>query len=69
MSLSVVPHAVESTKHSVPVVEATVPSGECCVPSMPNVGKTRKYRLNLVKADWCTIVITTEKSDRVDKPV
>ena len=35
MSLSVVPHAVEPTKRSVPTVEvtATVPSGKCFLPS------------------------------------
>jgi hypothetical protein len=34
MSLSVVPHAVEPTKRSVPVAEttATVPSGKCFLP-------------------------------------
>ncbi len=34
MSLSVVPHAVEPTKRSVPVTEttATVPSGKCSLP-------------------------------------
>ena len=44
MSLGVVPHAVEPKKHSVPTVEttATVPGGECFVPSTPGVEKTRK---------------------------
>ena len=52
MSLSVVPHAVEPTKRSIPAVEitATIPSGECFVPSMPHLGKIREYRLSLVKA-------------------
>jgi hypothetical protein len=36
MSLGVVPHAVEPKKRSVPTVEttATVPSGECFLPSI-----------------------------------
>ena len=65
MSLSVVPHAVEPTKRGVPTVEttATIPSGECFVPSMPDVGKTREYRLSLVKAGWCVVVITTVRSE------
>jgi len=44
MSLGVVPHAVEPKKHSVPTVEttATVPGGECFVPSTPGVEKVRK---------------------------
>ena len=44
MSLGVVPHAVEPKKRSVPTVEttATVPSGECFVPSTPGVEKTQK---------------------------
>ncbi len=60
MSLSVVPHAVELKKRSVPTVEttATIPSGKCFVPSMPGVGKTLEYRLGLVKAGWCVVVIT-----------
>jgi hypothetical protein len=41
MSLGVVPHAVEPKKHSVLAVEtiATIPSGECFVPSSPGVEK------------------------------
>ena len=68
MSLSVVPHAVEPTKHSVPALEttATVPSGECLVPSTPGVGKTRKYRLSLLKIDQCIVVIVTIPSDSAD---
>jgi len=44
MSLSVVPHAVEPKKHNFPTVEAiaTVPSGECFMPSTPGAEKTRK---------------------------
>jgi len=68
MSLSVVPHAVEPTKHSVPTMEttATVPSGKCFLPSTPSVGKTRKYRLSLVKADRCIVAIATIRSDSAD---
>ena len=52
MSLGVVPHAVEPKKNSVLAAKttATVPSGECFVPSTPGVGKIRKERLSLVKA-------------------
>jgi len=65
MSLGVVPHAVEPKKHSVPAVEttATVPGGECFVPSTPGVEKTRKYRLSLVKADQCIVAIVTIRSE------
>ena len=68
MSLSVVPHAVEPTKRSVPAVEttATVPSGECFVPSTLGVGKTRKYRLSPSKIDQCIVSIVTIRSDLAD---
>jgi len=68
MSLSVVPHAVEPTKRSVPVAEttATVPSGKCFVPSTPGVGKTWKYRLSLLKIDQCIVAIVTIRSDLAD---
>ena len=42
---------------------ATIPSGEYFVPSTPGVGKTRKYRLSLVKAGWCIVVVTTVRSE------
>ena len=68
MSLGVVPHAVELTKCSVLAVEttATVPSGKCFVPSTHGVGKTRRYRLSLVKADRFIVAIATVKSEPAD---
>jgi len=48
MNLSVVPHAAELTKHGVLAMAttATVPSGECFVPSTPGVGKTHSTRVH-----------------------
>jgi len=65
MSLSVVPHAVEPTKRSVPAMKTTTtfPSGECLVPSTPGVGKTRKYRLSPSNIDQCIVTIATIQTD------
>ncbi len=68
MSLSVAPRAVEPTKRSVPAMEttATVPSGECLVPSTPGVGKTRKYCLSPSKIDQYIVAIVTIRSELAD---
>jgi len=68
-SLSVVSRAAKQGSQSATEIAATELHARCFPQYAPSVVKTPKYLLNLVVISQCTVVIATEKSDRVDKPV
>ncbi len=65
MSPSAVRRAARQGSQNATETAVTEPNARCFPQHAPSVAKTPKYLLNLAVINQCTVVIATEKSDRV----